>query len=200
VRVALGPSTSRPEGTPTGADSDAASPSTRSDKTRSQSDGSQSGDGGVLEFVAEPQAPQIAELAAYWEEKRAGRMAPRRADIDPTEIPHHLRHIFMVDVIDEGADFRYRLMGTAITEGMGRDSTGKVLSELYRDQPDAFDKIAGSLRQVIADRRPLFSRGQLFWLPHRAYRRFAGLGMPLSDDGTTVNIILCEMILLPTEQ
>jgi hypothetical protein len=150
---------------------------------------------GDLELIDAPDAPQISDLVAYWEGKRAGRPMPRRADIDPTELGSHLPNIFMVDVLDGGADFRYRLLGTAIVAGLGRDSTGRKLKHLYRDQPEAFAGLAALFRKVVTERRPAFARGHIFWLPARDLRRFSGGYVPLSDDGATVNIILAELFL-----
>src|SRR5690348_504496 len=94
-----------------------------------------------VELTPEPDAPLINALVAYWESKRAGRIAPRRADIDPTDLAPHLPNIFMLDVLEGGTDFSFRLIGTGIVRGMGRDSTGKRLSDLYRAQPAALAKL-----------------------------------------------------------
>ncbi|HWI27829.1 MAG TPA: PAS domain-containing protein [Stellaceae bacterium] len=148
-----------------------------------------------VEFIDRPDLRLMAELVEYWDRKRAGRIGPRRADIDPTEIAAHLAHIFMADVIEGGADFRYRLIGTRIVEGLGRDNTGKRLSELYRDQPRALAQLKAVFRMQVERKAPLFTRGRVFWLPEATYRRFTGASMPLSDDGATVNIILAEMFV-----
>lgn len=76
-----------------------------------------------MEIIAQPEVAPIRDLVAYSDKKRGDRFAPRRSDIDPTEIPRHLPHIHMMDVLDGGADFRYRLIGTAIVQGLGRDNT-----------------------------------------------------------------------------
>jgi hypothetical protein len=149
-----------------------------------------------LEIIERPEVPLMQDLVAYWDRKRGDRLAPRRSDIDPTEIPTHLANLHMMDVLDGGADFRYRLIGTAIVEGLGRDNTGKRLSELYADRPEVLHKLVARFALVANERRPIFSRGRIWWLPDRSYRRFAGSSLPLSDDGVTVNIILSEFFAL----
>jgi hypothetical protein len=101
----------------------------------------------------------------------------------------------MVDVIGNGEDFRYRLIGTRIVEGFGRDSTGKRLSELYHDQPKALAQLKANFKLQVDRKMPIFTRGQIFWQPEAHYRRFTGASLPLSDDGVHVNIILAEMFI-----
>lgn len=148
-----------------------------------------------LEIIDRPEVRSIGEFAAYWDGKRAGRRAPRRADIDPAEIKPHLPHVFMVDVLEGGTDFRYRLIGTAITRGLGRDNTGKRVSELYESQPEARARLCAYFRFGIEARAPIFSRGRVFWASDAGFRRFASCLLPLSDDGAAVNILLAELFV-----
>lgn len=148
-----------------------------------------------VEFLSRPGGRLIEEIVAYWESKRAGRLAPRRADIDPTEIPRLLPYLFMLDVLDGGADFRYRLIGTHITEGMGRDVTGKKISELYEDRPQARKQLDATFRLPLTNKQPIFSRGRVFWMPRREYQRFIGCSLPLSSDGATIDIVLAALVI-----
>jgi len=69
----------------------------------------------------------------HWAALKGDRAFPLRKDLDPAAIPSLLPYLYMVDVIGNGADFRYRLLGTDIVKNTIRDNTGKLLSEL-RDQ------------------------------------------------------------------
>jgi hypothetical protein len=101
----------------------------------------------------------------------------------------------MLDVIDSGKDFRFRLIGTRIVEGLGRDNTGKLVSEAYGDRPEALAQLLAVFRLPLSRRVPIFARGRIFWIPDARYRRFTGASMPLSDDGLNVNIVLAEMFV-----
>ncbi len=118
---------------------------------------------------------------------------PLRRDIDPIELKGHLPSLFMLDVIEDGRDFRYRLVGTTIAAMSGRDVTGAKLSTLYHADPDALARIATLFGPVISERRPVFARGTVFWRPERDFRRFEAGYFPLSTDGETVDIILAEV-------
>ena len=140
--------------------------------------------------------PLLGDLVAYWDTKRKGCMAPPRSAIDPIEIPRHLPHLFMLDVIDAGADFRFRLIGTEITRGLGRDSTGRHFSDLFQTQPKSLAKLLARFALVVEEKRPSFSRGRIFWHADKTHCSFAAVSVPLSDDGATVNIILSELVVV----
>jgi len=148
-----------------------------------------------FEVIEAPDLPLLKELVAYWERRRGTRLAPRRADVDPADLPAHLPNLFMVDVLDGGADFRYRLIGTAIVDGLGRDSTGKRLSELYHDRPTVLARLLERFNLVVTERRPVFTRGQVLWLPDAGIRRFVSGALPLSDDGASIDTVLVEMLI-----
>lgn len=62
---------------------------------------------------------RLRELLEYWRSKRGSRLMPARADIDPIEIPTLLPIIGLVDVLDGGARFRFRLLGTEVVDAAG---------------------------------------------------------------------------------
>ena len=69
-------------------------------------------------------------LLGYWSAKKDGNELPRTGSIDPVEMKPALRFIMLLDVLDGGTDFRYRVYGTGIVERTGRDWTGKRVSDL----------------------------------------------------------------------
>ena len=98
----------------------------------------------------------------------------------------------MFDVLDGGRDFRFRLLGTAITATYGRDATGKSIRELYwPGDPQLGEWTIAALARAVQSQRPVLARG-----PLRAVRKdfiaHVSLILPLSDDGITANIVLGE--------
>jgi hypothetical protein len=56
---------------------------------------------------------------------------PCKRDVDPTEMPRELLpSLQIIDVIDGGERFRYRLVGTALVAAYGEEFTGKCSDEL----------------------------------------------------------------------
>jgi hypothetical protein len=145
-----------------------------------------------LSFIVDPGAVDGAAAAmvlAYWNDKRRGRPMPARADVDPLELKAILRHIFMIDVLPGEAEFRFRLIGTAITERYGRDSTRKMVREVYASADPAIAAwYTAMLAAVTKSRRPVLGGGPLLMV-RKDFVSFRALHLPLSDDGDSVNVI-----------
>jgi hypothetical protein len=143
-------------------------------------------------FTVDPatvDGPTTAAVLAYWQQKRGRRPMPARADIDPLELRAILRHVFLIDVLPGEAEFRFRLLGTAITERYGRDSTRKTVREVYADADPAFVAwYTAMLVAVKTSRRPVLAAGPMLMV-RKDFVSFRALHLPLSDDGDTVNLI-----------
>jgi hypothetical protein len=66
-------------------------------------------------------------LFAYWNEVRAGRIAPRRFEIEPSRIGSILSETFILERTGNGqrSVYRYRLAGTKLCEQFGDDFRGR---------------------------------------------------------------------------
>jgi len=130
--------------------------------------------------------PDILIVLAYWEGKRRGRSMPSRDDIDPTELIKFLPYISIVDVVEDGRRFIYRLVGTMEVEVRGYDPTGKSVGDGYfASSADA----AMANYQKVCDSRAPFYEQDAFQVVDRWINE-ANLFMPLSDDGDAVNKIM----------
>jgi len=66
------------------------------------------------------------ELYRYWRSKHVDGRPPAREDIDPpTEIPQFAANLMMIDILPDG--YRYRLVGSALSERLGAEFTGKAV-------------------------------------------------------------------------
>ncbi|MFQ5775424.1 MAG: PAS domain-containing protein [Kiloniellaceae bacterium] len=137
--------------------------------------------------MVEPKEPQLRELLAYWQNKRGPRLMPRRADVDPIEIPHLLPHLILVDTGQTLGEFRYRLFGTEVCKGFEHDRTGVRFSDLPRI-PN-YDEIYGGYWRTYVDRKPVYFHGQIV-SASRDYIRYSRLTLPLSVDGEHVDMLL----------
>jgi hypothetical protein len=142
-----------------------------------------------------PSAAPLLELAEYWRSKCSGRRLPGRAAIDPAEIRPHLPWMFMADVIDGGADYRYRLLGTSIVSVNYRDVTGRSFRELYGD-PAKLAAARLGFDRAVATGAPAFTRGRAFWRPDWAFDHFEAVCLPLARDGITIDIVFGEIAYL----
>lgn len=141
------------------------------------------------------QDARLREMLAYWEGKRAGRPFPARADVSPADIVSHLPSLFLVDVAPPAmklADFRVRLMGTALNDLFARDFTGRTLeNEMPERAAAAVGKAFGIVCQL---RRPLRLHGQaVFAKAHPATAVEAAL-MPLTTGSGSVDMVMGELV------
>lgn len=147
----------------------------------------------ALSFEHDPdlhcQSPIIKTALAAWEKARGGRAMPSRSDIDPLQLPATLLpHILLIDVeYEPRLRFRWRLIGTYITNILGRDSTGKYWDELY-DEGVLTSLISGP-NWVLQHQQPLRTTGAAP-VSDKEFLHSENVEMPLSNDGKTVDVIM----------
>ena len=146
-----------------------------------------------VQFEINPAAlisPALEFLRHYWDERRAGRPMPSRADMKPSDFKPHLDSIAMIDVLDGGAEFRYRLVGTLLTQYFMVDPTGKTTREAWPAAAGTIaDRVRTNLSRIVRTRAAVHVWGTLDW-PSFPSEPFETLYLPLSDDGENVNMIL----------
>lgn len=134
--------------------------------------------------------PPLEFLRSYWLRKRGDRAMPARKDMVPSELKKYLDSLVMIDVLPDMADFRYRLIGTAVTQYFLVDPTGKSVAETWAPMgSSAVDRIIANLRAVARERACTHLWGAVDWFG-RGAETVDALYLPLSDDGETVNMIV----------
>jgi hypothetical protein len=131
--------------------------------------------------------PVLGSVLAFWVRKRGARSMPSKRDMDPMEIPPALLpNLQIIDVLDGGKSFRYRLVGTALVRAYGEDYTGKYSDKLL--DPELRRAMHEMYEVVYKSKAPLFA--------HHKYKTSKDIDpvtdriyMPLSDDGVDVHHI-----------
>jgi len=87
-------------------------------------------------------------LFDYWNRLRGARAAPSRTEINPREIAACLGDVFLIE--GSLADFRFRLAGSRIGEGLGRALTGQSFETIWKPamRPAALGLLATVTEQV----------------------------------------------------
>lgn len=114
-----------------------------------------------------------------------------RAALDPIAIPRLLPSLILSDVGDGGRFIRYRLVGTGIVEAHGLDYTGMTIEELTSGATLAFTRRLYGL--VVTQAVPVYSEGRFQWVG-REYRWTKRLHLPLTRDGTAVDMVLSGQV------
>jgi len=122
----------------------------------------------------------------YWERMRGDRALPSRRDLDPTEIPSLLPFVMLIDVEPDPLDFRFRLIGGAVEAIVARQTRRRRFSTI--PFMAAGNPVWADYAAVVAKRRPLVA--DVGYVGNdRSIRRLRHCLMPLSNDGSNVNMI-----------
>lgn len=131
--------------------------------------------------------PRLHRLLAYWSSRRGSRPAPRRADIDPLDIPDLLPILNLLDVLHDPLRFRHRLVGTDVVQALGRDSTGRFVGEgLYGP---AAQEVFDTLARLVEEVRPFRRHARLSW-NGQEWLILEALELPLVGNDGRVDMIL----------
>lgn len=142
---------------------------------------------------------RLLQAYDYWQQKASGRLMPRRADIDPTEIPTLLRDIMLVEVHPDGR-YRYRLIGTKNTETHGLHAIGRYVDEILPG-PEYKRDVLALYDECVRSRQPLYTEFLFFSTEDEtAEHHTKVLFLPLAEDGEVVNLVMVMRIILYIDQ
>lgn len=156
-----------------------------------------------MPFSAPPSDTQLPDAhlrkaLAYWQRKRGEREMPRRADIDPVEMPDLLPYVRLVDVVAPG-QYRYRVVGTEVEQlHGGLKFTGRFVHEAL--PPSLADRIIPVYDECVRERRPVLLENT-FLAPdrERVARHSHVLFLPLSEDDEAVSMVLVIQVFAAIE-
>lgn len=121
-----------------------------------------------------------------------GGALPRARRIDAVELKPALGHMMLLEPVESGRDFRYRLYGGEVARVSGFDMTGQLLSEHPASAYAAAFGIA-IYRAVLRRRRPVYTVRHP--VGAKVARRWQALALPfVGDDGETVTRLLCATV------
>jgi|GEM_PF-612029 len=109
-------------------------------------------DNDVLEDAVDPAVIDddvLRGLFVYWSRLRVEQEPPQRDQIDPAEVVQALPFMMLVDVLDNGERFRFRLAGSDVATGV--NPTGMILNDAV--PPGAYHTHVISLYQTAAARK-----------------------------------------------
>lgn len=136
------------------------------------------------------QSERLRQLGDYWLSRRGGRRMPSRSDIDPADIKGILPMMFLADVLPgPPLDFRYRLVGTQLTEILGVNATGQTPEGVFGEEGIGVREVYES---VVRTGLAYVNRRRLDWY-HRDYTAYELLVLPLGSPGGSVSMLLGAM-------
>jgi hypothetical protein len=73
---------------------------------------------------------ELKFLHSYWQSLRSGNLLPNQRQVDPKAFESVVDYTYLLDVCDEGRDFKYRYYGTKVISGTEETNLGRKVSEL----------------------------------------------------------------------
>ena len=136
--------------------------------------------------------PKIVEAVEYWQSIKPAEGLPGRQHFDPTDIPHLLRGVWLIDVEQEPLRFAFRLVGTSVVSYFGSDPTGHRLDDVFANFEETI--AYRDLKSVVETRQPSWRRGvPLLSRPEKA-TRLERVYLPFARNGKDVDLIFCVSV------
>lgn len=140
-----------------------------------------------LDFAREFESPYLIEIFDLWKSKCRDGKLPARPDFLMEDLAAFGGRIALIDVEQNPERFRFRLVGTWITDMIGRDSTGKYVDELYDEEH--YNLAVEGYRYCVLHKAPAPAQGRMVHAD-KEFVKFEAVDLPLADDGETVNVIM----------
>lgn len=141
-------------------------------------------------FIANPSPEQVPfddvrALYQLWLDKKEQHSLPMRKHFTPQLLQAHLPYLALVDYEKDTGRFCARLIGTAYTEAIGFEITGKYLDEIENAQG-----MEDRHKWLLEHNQPYFAAlDEMSW-GARTYKNYAVIGCPLYDEEGDINMIL----------
>jgi hypothetical protein len=132
------------------------------------------------------QDDRLLRLYRYWNDRRGELRFPPRANIDPVDFPYALGRVSLVEVQRNPLRFRYRLVGTLLTQHLGYEMTGKYVEQI--PEPSMREYTRRFYERALQRQEPLHEAGTE--LIERYAWQHEVLVLPLASDGATIDMLL----------
>ena len=146
----------------------------------------------VIEEISASNHKSLNDLYAYWLAKRGARIGPSRSAIRAEDMALLLPNLYLADVVGDPPRFRFRLFGSNLAQAYGEDVTGKFLDQIDLGSVSKTDVI-NFLTRIVRECRPQVVRVRFVKQTDGRSLEYERIGLPLSDDGKAVNMILCAL-------
>lgn len=124
------------------------------------------------------QSLRAQSFFSHWQDMIHDDPVACRSHFDALDLGPWLGNILILDVIDGGKDFRYRLIGTRIVSASNRELTGSLVSEM--EYEIGSEAMLERYRVVCDSREPIIRKGRFAWVPERSWRNFESVAIRLT--------------------
>jgi hypothetical protein len=127
--------------------------------------------------------PKLALVRAYWESlKRADNPMPFWDDVKPSSLADVAGGLLLIDVFEEPARYRFRLVGRELMDWYGTQISGGFLDEI--DPRNPFEYLRSQCSATVEGRAPTYYRHAAGAAPQgRTAQGYARILLPLWGEG-----------------
>jgi hypothetical protein len=134
--------------------------------------------------------PVICEAFTVWQSLCAGRRMPSRAEMTPRAMKGFLKFAALLEVLDEGSDFRFRVAGDAVNIQQSMSLTGMTTADIDARVPGYGARLRSLYARVHRRREAFAYRGTYFRPGDKHSFAHESVMLPLGTDGETVDHVL----------
>lgn len=131
--------------------------------------------------------PDLVRVLEQYKQLCAGRPMPLRSEFFPTQFRWMLGRMFLLDVLDGGKDYRYRLFGDFWEIVYGVDLSGRTLSSLEAE--GRLTSVRTCYDKIVAGKVPRYHPGTVRWPGGESFE-YERLLLPFADTGGIVSLIV----------
>lgn len=137
-------------------------------------------------FESQISHPMLKKAYAYLLSTRSGAVMPSRAALDPVAMSEWIENTELLDVVDAGETFRYRIASMRIEQIFQQRMHGRCLDDVFTG-----DVLAGTRRifRHVADQRVAVLANHLLERNESVIATYERILVPLSKNGVDVDII-----------
>jgi hypothetical protein len=163
-------------------------------------------DGAVLTALPDPKAalkrpsteiplddlchPAVREALATWRRLKGERRMPSRADMSPRAMRGFLKYMCLLEVIDGGREFRFRVSGDVVNVQQGMSLQGITTTDWDARLPGFGSHMRRVYQRVVRRREPVAYSGLYLRAADGHTFSHESLMAPLGDDGETVDHVI----------
>ena len=127
---------------------------------------------------------RLSTIHAVWHELAAGRVGPGRAEVTPAKLRGALPWSWMIDVVGDAQDFKFRFAGEQVVQFMGGRLSGALVSQ-FRGRP-FFEGMQSLFTACVRARRPIVVGPMQASHEGKEFLEIEVIALPLSDDGNQI--------------
>jgi hypothetical protein len=140
-----------------------------------------------MNVIPEAAHPDLKRVVEHYIRLSNGRPMPDRADFFATQYGWMLGRMYLIDVLDGGADYCTRLFGEFWQTVYGHDMAGQPLSRLEKE--GKLSGLRAEYDKIVASHMPLYRPGIVKW-PNGQSFKYERLLLPFADAKGGVSLIL----------